>query len=78
MHATAYALIAFATYGFAQDYVPHLSGEVSLGQEYRREIGSGLLFLLKPTHTGWIIGIVPKDQCIQNEDWASVVNFPLW
>ena len=35
-----------------------------------------MLFLLKPTDTGWMIGIVPKAQCVQDEDWASVVNAP--
>jgi hypothetical protein len=46
--------------GFAQDYVPHLSGEVTRGQDYRREIGSGVLFLLTATGSGWKIGIIPK------------------
>ena len=72
----ASALFLFAISGFAQDYVPHLGGEVFRGQEYRKEIGSGLVFLLKPTDTGWMIGIVPKSACGDNGDWATVVNAP--
>jgi hypothetical protein len=62
--------------GFAQDYVPQLSGEVALGQDYRREIGSGLLFLLTATGSGWKIGIVPKAPCSESGDWTYVVNPP--
>ena len=76
MRSAAAVLLFFAIRGFAQDHVPHLAGEVSRGQEYRREIGSGLLFLLKPASTGWMISIVPKSPCIENGDWASVVNAP--
>ena len=76
MHSAASVLLFFAIGGFAQDYVPHLSGEVSRGQEYRKEIGSGLLFLLTATGSGWKIGIVPKAACSENGDWAYVVNPP--
>jgi hypothetical protein len=61
--------------GLAQDYVPHLTGEVSRGQEYQREIGSGLLFRLEPNEEGWMIRIVPKATCGEG-DWAAVVNAP--
>jgi len=72
----ASALFLVAMGGFAQDYAPHLTGEVFRGQEYRKEIGSGLFFLLKPTDTGWMINIVPKSHCGENDDWAHVVNAP--
>ena len=76
MTPRALILLAAAMCGSAQDYVPHLSGEVSLGQDYRREIGSGLLFLLTANGSGWKIGIVPKARCMEDEDWAYVVNVP--
>jgi hypothetical protein len=34
-------------------------GEVSSGQTFRRDVGHGLVFQLKPTDTGWTIEIVP-------------------
>ncbi len=61
----------------AQERVAHLSGEVFRGQEFRREIGSGLFFVLGPSDTGWIISIEPKTACItKDDDWAYVVNAP--
>ena len=71
-------LVAFllAVPVFAQNYVTQFSGEVSRGQEFRREIGPGLEFILRPTETGWAIRIAPKTPCAQNEDWAAVVNAP--
>jgi hypothetical protein len=59
-----------------QNYVTRLSGEVSRGQEFRRDIGSGLEFVLRPSETGWTISIVPKTKCTDNDDWAGVVNAP--
>lgn len=76
MRAGISALLLFAIGGFAQNFVPHLTGEVSRGQEYQQEIGSGLVFLLEPNDTGWMIRIRPKDPCTENGDWASVVNAP--
>jgi len=35
-----------------------------------------LLFLLKPNDSGWIIGVMPKTRCVENEDWVAVVNAP--
>lgn len=61
---------------FAQEGLTRFEGEVSHGQQYRREIGSGLLFVLNPTDSGWMIRIVPKVPCAGNDDWASVVNAP--
>ncbi|MGI8744734.1 MAG: hypothetical protein ACR2NN_19610 [Bryobacteraceae bacterium] len=75
-HTAACILFVVAIAGFAQDYVPRVSGEISRGQEFKSDIGSGLLFLLKPTNTGWMVAVVPKVRCIENEDWASVVNPP--
>jgi hypothetical protein len=70
-------LLLFATFGSAQTYVAQLSGEVSSGEEFRRDIGAGLVFVLKPTDTGWDIGIVPKARCAEKEEeWAWVVNPP--
>jgi hypothetical protein len=70
------ALLLFAPGGWAQDFVPHLTGEVSRGQEYRKEIGAGLVFLLRPSQEGWTIEILPMAPCDKPGDWASVVNAP--
>jgi hypothetical protein len=71
-------LIAFAMLmpAPAQNYVTRFSGDVSRGQEFRREIGPGLEFVLRPSETGWTISIVPKVKCGENDDWAGVVNAP--
>jgi hypothetical protein len=74
-NAVVFCLLVVAG-GSAQDFVPHVSGEVALGHDYGREIGSGLLFLLTATGSGWKIGIVPKAPCSEDGDWASVVNAP--
>ena len=75
-HACTFLLLVAAMCVSAQDYAPRLSGEVALGHDYRREIGSGLLFLLTATGSGWKIGIVPKAPCGDSGDWAYVVNAP--
>jgi len=36
------------------------SGEVKAGQEFRKPIGRGLIFLLKPDDDGWIIEVQPE------------------
>lgn len=76
MQSSIFLLLWSAAVALAQTQVTHVSGEISHGQEYRHEIGPGLLFLLKPTDTGWMIGMVPKTRCVDFEDWASVVNAP--
>jgi hypothetical protein len=57
--------------GFAQNRELTFSGEITLGQEFRHEIGSGLILLLSPTDAGWNIGVVPKAHCNdEHENWA--------
>jgi hypothetical protein len=60
----------------AQNYVTRFTAEVSRGQEFRKEIGPGMEIVLKPTDSGWTIGIVPKTKCADYDDWAGVVNAP--
>jgi hypothetical protein len=60
----------------AQNYVTRFSGEVSRGQEFRKEISAGLELVLTPTESGWTIGIGPKVKCTEHDDWAAVVNAP--
>jgi hypothetical protein len=76
MRAAISLLLSLAVAGLAQDYVPHLTGEVFRGEEYQKEIGAGLLFRLEPTEEGWMIRIIPKAVCDKPGDWASVVNAP--
>lgn len=69
----ALALLLFAA---PDDGVRHYEGEVSQGQSFRRAIGRGLIFELKPTDTGWRIAIVPEAACEDHSDFAMVVNPP--
>ena len=41
----------------AQEKPVKFSGEVKAGQEFRKPIGHGLLFLLKADDDGWIIEV---------------------
>jgi hypothetical protein len=70
------ALLLMAQGVFAQGYVRHLAGQVSRGEEFRREMAPGIFFVLRPTDSGWMIRVVPKEPCGNNADWASVVNAP--
>lgn len=70
-------LVVSAVAVFPQTRREHLSGEVFHGQEFRRELSSGLIFRLRPTDAGWTIEVVPKARCAEvDEDWACVVNPP--
>ena len=39
--------------------------EVSRGQEFRTEVEPGVEIVLRPTGTGWIIGVAPKTKCAE-------------
>ena len=69
-------VLGLASNALAADPMLRFPGEVSNGEAYQREIGAGVVLRLRPTNTGWTIGIVPKVQCEEYEDWASVVNPP--
>lgn len=48
--------------GAAQDGTVRFSGEVTYGKEFRKEIGSGLVFVLAPDEDdGWTIMVSPKE-----------------
>jgi len=73
MRRLAITLLLLAVRAFPQDRELHFSGEVSLGQEFRHDIGSDLTFLLAPTDAGWNIRVRSKAPCgNQNDDWALV------
>lgn len=77
MRAATFLVLSLTAAGLAQSFVPHLTGEVSRGQEFQKEIGFGLIFRLEPNEEGWMIRIVPKAACGEDVgDWASVVNPP--
>lgn len=76
MAGSAFVLLVLASCGFAQNLIRHFSGVISEGQEFRKEIGADLVFVLKPSDTGWKIGVDPKMPCAPDGDWAAVVNPP--
>ena len=67
--------LLFAIAGYAQPHSIRLSGEVTAGQSFQKDIGPGLVFGMHPTGTGCEIGIFPKTKC-PNDNWAMVVNAP--
>jgi len=71
MRDLAFLVLVFATVGCSQDRELTFSGEVSRGQDFRHDMGSGLIFLLATTDAGWNIRVVPKVRCGEEyEDWA--------
>jgi hypothetical protein len=68
-------LLLFAVAGYPQRPSAHLSGEVTAGQIFQKDFGPDLVFRLRPTGTGWDIGIFPKAKC-PDDNWAMVVNAP--
>lgn len=59
-----------------QNVPVRIEGEVSRGMEFRRDMGPGLVLVLQPAETGWMIAVVPKTKCVEPDDWAAVVNAP--
>jgi hypothetical protein len=62
----------------AQEKPVKFSGEVKAGQEFRKPIGHGLLFLLKADDDGWIIEVQPEtphgESC---RNYSTVIAQPL-
>jgi hypothetical protein len=73
------AVLALPPFGAcAQEFKPVLSGEVTQGENFRAEIGSGLVLVLTAAEDGWTIGVVPKIPCEQGNDYASAaLNVPI-
>jgi hypothetical protein len=75
---TSLALLAVSML-FAQEKPVKFSGEVKAGQEFRKPIGHGLIFLLKPDdEDGWIIEVQPeaaKGESCRN--YSTVIAQPL-
>jgi hypothetical protein len=62
----------------AQEKPLKFSGEVKAGQEFRKPIGRGLLFLLKADDDGWIVEVqpeVPRGESCRN--YSTVIATPL-
>src|SRR5215471_16961102 len=69
-------LAAFAV--FAQDKPVKFAGEVKAGQEFRKPIGKGLVFLLKGDDDGWIIEVQPENpQGFGCRNFSTVIATPL-
>jgi hypothetical protein len=63
---------------FAQEKPLKFAGEVKAGQEFRKPIGKGLVFLLKGDDDGWIIEVQPENpQGIGCRNFSTVIATPL-
>ena len=51
------------------------SGSVSEGQTFRREIGAGLILVVRPDGDGWRIAVTSRSGC-RDSDFAAVVTPP--
>jgi hypothetical protein len=62
----------------AQEKPLRFSGEVKAGQEFRKAIGHGLLFVLKADEDGWLIEVQPEtphgESC---RNYSTVIAIPL-
>ena len=54
------------------------SGEVKAGEEYRKPIGRGLVFLLRPSVNGWRIEVEPEAKSVAGcREFSTVLAWPL-
>ena len=78
--ACLFLLAACASTPFAQDRPLRFQGEVVRGGSFRKEIGHGLVFVLRPADDGWSIVVEPAlglgaSGCSDN--YASVIAVPM-
>jgi hypothetical protein len=77
LHHSSLILLA-AGLVFAQEKPLKFAGEVKAGQEFRKSIGRGLVFLLKADEDGWIIDVQPEaargESC---RNYSTVIAAPL-
>jgi hypothetical protein len=67
-------LLAVTSLASAAEREFHFTGTVSGAQTFRREIGAGLFFVLRPDADGWRIAIT-SNGC-RDSDFADVVTTP--
>ena len=75
----ALVVVLLTASGWGQELAPQISGEVASGPKFEREIGAGLVFVLQPTDSGWMAGVVPKTKCVEadwSEDFARIATPP--
>ena len=61
----------------AQNAPVRFQAEASAGQEFRRDLGRGLTFVLKPDESGWTITVTPAGPAGQGcDDFVWVVTPP--
>ena len=71
-------MLAAASVCAAQEKPLKFAGEVKAGQEFRKAIGRGLVFVLKADDDGWIIEVQPdaaRGQACNN--YSTVIATPL-
>jgi hypothetical protein len=79
-HSSLVVLLAcgLAIAAQAQDKPLRFSGDVKAGQEFRKPIGHGLLFVLKADDDGWMIEVqpeIPRGESCRN--YSTVIAAPL-
>src|SRR5215475_5525327 len=73
-------MTACAAMALAQDKPVRFQGEVAAGATFRKEIGRGLTFILRPSEGGWAIAVEPAgglDATGCKDNFASVIGVPL-
>lgn len=73
-------ILACAAGLFAQERPLHFQGEVLRGNLFRKEIGHGLVFLLRPVDDGWKIAVEPVTGMQGTgcgDNYASVIGVPM-
>jgi hypothetical protein len=78
-HSSLLAMLAvIACTVYAQEKPLRFTGEVKAGQDFRKSIGHGLIFLLKADDDGWIIEVHPENpggaSC---RNYSTVIAAPL-
>ena len=65
---------------FAQDRPLRFEGEATLGKSFRKEIGRGLVFVLRPADDGWTVVVEPAgglEATGCRDNFAGVIGVPL-
>jgi hypothetical protein len=75
------ALLVIGSAGalFAQEKPLRFQGEVMRGGAFRKEIGRGLVLVLKPEESGWTVAVEPavRPDAACEMDFAAVVAVPM-
>src|SRR3954452_20669315 len=79
-HSSLLFALAWVTTAVAHAQPVRFQGDVAAGAAFRKEIGRGLVFLLRPAEGGWTIAVEPAPGLEASgckDNFAGVIGVPL-